>query len=308
MKHVGLNVAADPLMTLAYTGVMGGLVLVVADDPGCYSSQNEQDSRRYAHFAKIPCLDPSTPQEAYDFTKYAFKLSERFEIPVMLRPTTRVSHARASVTLSGHYSDQRLAHFEKRPERWVMVPTHARQRHVELNKIQPLLRSELASLSRLELKKSELGVVTSGVAVKYVEEAIMKLKLKPSMLRIASYPMNDDAIAALVNNSSQILVVEELEPVIEERVNALAGSVEVFGKLTGHVPREGELTVDVVLKSLGQVVGRFVPTNVPAELIAAEHTLPSRPPSERSKAGERRPPRSWLDRVRLSERLSRPLE
>ena len=93
MKHVGLNVAADPLMTLAYTGVKGGLVLVVADDPGCFSSQNEQDSRRYAQFAKIPCLDPSTPQEAYDFTKYTFALSKLFEIPVMLRPTTRVSHA-----------------------------------------------------------------------------------------------------------------------------------------------------------------------------------------------------------------------
>ena len=109
MKHVGLNVAADPLMALAYTGVKGGLVLVVADDPGCFSSQNEQDSRRYAQFAKIPCLDPSTPQEAYDFAKYAFALSELFEIPVMLRPTTRVSHAQASVTLSGNYTDQRSA-------------------------------------------------------------------------------------------------------------------------------------------------------------------------------------------------------
>jgi len=278
MKHVGLNVAADPLMTLAYTGVKGGLVLIVADDPGCYSSQNEQDSRRYAQFAKIPCLDPSTPQEAYDFTKYAFKLSERFEIPVMLRPTTRVSHARASVTLSGHYMDQRFPHFEKRPERWVMVPTNARQRHVELNKIQPLLCSELASLSRLDLKKSQLGVVTSGIAAKYVEEAVMKLQLEPSLLRIAAYPIDAGVIAALVNNSSQILVVEELEPVIEEKVKALAGTVEVFGKFTGHVPREGELTVDVVLQSLGEVIGRFVTTDVPAELIAAEHALPSRLP------------------------------
>jgi len=150
MKHVGLNVAADPLMTLAYTGVKGGLVLVVADDPGCFSSQNEQDSRRYAQFAKIPCLDPSTPQEAYEFAKYAFELSELFEIPVMLRPTTRVSHARASVTLSGNYSDQRSAHFEKDPKRWVMVPTHARQRHAELSRIQSLLRAELASLNNAQ--------------------------------------------------------------------------------------------------------------------------------------------------------------
>jgi indolepyruvate ferredoxin oxidoreductase, alpha subunit len=279
MKHVGLNVAADPLMTLAYTGVKGGLVLVVADDPGCHSSQNEQDSRRYAYFAKIPCLDPSTPQEAYEFTKYAFKLSEQFEIPVILRPTTRVAHARASVVLRGQHSDQRLACFEKKPERWVMVPAHARLRHVELNKLQPLLRSELASLSKLKLKKSELGVVTSGVAAKYVEEAVMRLQLEPSILRIGAYPMNDDAIVALINNSRKILVIEELEPVIEEKVNALAGTVEVLGKLTGHVPREGELTVDLVLKGLGQVIGRFVTTNIPVELIAVEHLLPSRPPT-----------------------------
>jgi indolepyruvate ferredoxin oxidoreductase alpha subunit len=278
MKHVGLNVAADPLMTLAYTGVKGGLVLVVADDPGCYSSQNEQDSRRYAYFAKIPCLDPSTPQEAYNLTKYAFELSEKFEIPVILRPTTRVSHARASVILSGQYSDHRPAFFEKNPERWVMVPAHARLRHKELNKLQPLLRSELASLNRLKLKKSELGVITSGVAAKYVQEAVTKLKLEPSILRIAAHPMNDDAIVELINNSRKILVVEELEPVIEEKVNELSGMAEVFGKLTGHVRREGELTVDAVLKAFGQVTGRFVTTNVPAELIAAERTLPPRPP------------------------------
>ena len=226
-------------------------MLVVADDPGCFSSQNEQDSRRYAQFAKIPCLDPSTPQEAYDFAKYAFALSELFEIPVMLRPTTRVSHARASVTLSGSYSDQRSAHFEKDPRRWVMVPTHARQRHVELNRIQPLLRAELVSLNSLTLKRSHFGVVTAGVAAKYVEEALKKLRLEASVLRIAAYPTNHDQIATLVSNSRQLLVVEELEPVIEEQVNALAGTVEVCGKLTGHVQREGELTVDTVLSSIG---------------------------------------------------------
>jgi indolepyruvate ferredoxin oxidoreductase alpha subunit len=278
MKHVGLNVAADPLMTLAYTGVKGGLVLVVADDPGCFSSQNEQDSRRYAQFAQIPCLDPSTPQEAYEFAKYAFALSELFEIPVMLRPTTRVSHARASVTLSGNYSDQRSAHFEKDPERWVMVPTHARQRHVELNRIQPLFRAELASLNTLTLKRSQFGVVTAGVAAKYVEEALKKLRLEASVLRIAGYPMKNDQIATLISNSSQLLVVEELEPVIEEQVNALAGTVKVYGKLTGHVQREGELTVDAVLNSIGQVLGRFATADVPAALIAAERTLPPRPP------------------------------
>ena len=278
MKHVGLNVAADPLMTLAYTGTKGGLVLVVADDPGCFSSQNEQDSRRYSQFAKIPCLDPSTPQEAYDFTKYAFALSELFEIPVMLRPTTRVSHARASVTLSGSYSDQRSPHFQKDPKQWVMVPAHARERHAELNRIQPLLRAELASLNNLTLKRSRFGVVTAGVAAKYVEEALTKLCLDPSVLRIAAYPLNNDQIATLVSNSRQLLIVEELEPVIEEQVRALAGSVEVYGKLTGHVQREGELTVDRVLHSIGRAADQCAAADVPAVLIAAEHTLPQRHP------------------------------
>ncbi|MDD1721738.1 MAG: indolepyruvate ferredoxin oxidoreductase subunit alpha [Euryarchaeota archaeon] len=278
MKHVGLNVAADPFMTLAYTGVTGGLVLIVVDDPGCHSSQNEQDSRRYAQFAKIPCLDPSTPQEAYELTKYAFNLSEMFEIPVMLRPTTRVSHARATVTTTGITHAQRPAAFSNNPKRWVMIPKHARGRHVHLNALQPQLRAELALLNQLKLGRSKLGVVTGGVSAKYVEEAVKRLKLRSSVLKVTAYPIEEGLIKTLAENVARILVIEELEPVIEEQVLAAAPSVHVYGKHTGHVPRESELTVDRVMHSFETLLGRSTDIDIPVALSAVEDTLPPRPP------------------------------
>ncbi len=278
MKHVGLNVAADPFMTLAYTGVTGGLVVIVADDPGCHSSQNEQDSRRYAQFAKIPCLDPSTPQEAYDLTKYAFNLSEMFEIPVMLRPTTRVSHARASVTMTGTTRAQRPAAFSTNPKRWVMIPKHARERHVQLNALQPQLRAELTLLNQITLSRSRLGVITGGVCAKYVEEAVKRLKLRPSLLKVTAYPIDEGLIETLAENVARILVIEELEPVIEEQVLAFAPSVQVYGKRTGHVPRESELTVDCVMHSFETLLGRSTDIDIPVALSVVEGTLPPRPP------------------------------
>jgi indolepyruvate ferredoxin oxidoreductase alpha subunit len=129
MKHVGLNVASDPLMTLAYAGTKGGLIIISADDPGCHSSQNEQDNRRYAQFALIPCLDPATPQEAYDMVSFAFEFSEKFETPVILRPTTRICHGKSDIHLREPDSSTREIHFEKRPDQWVMLPSRARVRH-----------------------------------------------------------------------------------------------------------------------------------------------------------------------------------
>ena len=278
MKHVGLNVAADPFMTLAYTGVKAGLVLIVADDPGCHSSQNEQDSRRYAQFAQVPCLDPSTPQEAYTLTKYAFDLSEMFETPVMLRPTTRVSHARASVETEGIMRPQGAAEFSTNPERWVMIPKHARVRHVHLNALQPMIQAELTSLNRLDKCDSRLGVVTGGVTAKYVDEALNRLKLKPSLLKITAYPPDEKLIRSLADHVTRIFVAEELEPVIEEHVIALSPSVPVYGKLSGHIPREGELNVDRVLHGLGTLLGKPEHLEIPAELTTIERLLPSRPP------------------------------
>ncbi len=278
MKHVGLNVAADPFMTLAYTGVKGGLVLIIADDPGCHSSQNEQDSRRYAQFAQIPCLDPSTPQEAYDLTKYAFNLSEMFEIPVMLRPTTRVSHARASVTTEGTIHAQGIAEFSTDPARWVMVPKHARDRHIHLNSVQPVLTTELASLNRWIRRKSRLGVVTGGVTAKYVDEALERLRLKPSVLKVAAYPIDEHLVRTFAEHATRIFVAEELEPILEEKVTALAPSAKVYGKFSGHMPREGELTVDRVMHGIQALLGRPGYTEIPGALTTVERLLPPRPP------------------------------
>lgn len=172
MKHVGLNVAADPFMTLAYSGVIGGLVVCVADDPFCHSSQNEQDSRRYAQFAGIPCLDPADPQEARDMVIYAFELSEELELPVLLRPTTRVSHASSDVVVGQIKGGSTNPEFTKDPARWVMLPTHARPRHTVLIEKQDVIRATLADApwNRLVLR-GDIGVIASGISGLYAEEA-----------------------------------------------------------------------------------------------------------------------------------------
>jgi len=189
MKHVGLNVAADPFMTLAYLGVGAGLLVICADDPFCHSSQNEQDSRRYAQFSSIPCLDPADPQEARDMTVFGFELSERLNVPVMLRPTTRVSHARADVECALPKMSTQKGRFIKNPARRVALPSHARPLHAELIEKQALMEEALESApwNKLSLNGKE-GVIASGIAGLYAEEAISDLDLAISFLRIGTYP------------------------------------------------------------------------------------------------------------------------
>ena len=177
MKHVGLNVAADPFMTLAYLGVGGGLAIVVADDPFCHSSQNEQDSRRYAQFAAIPCLDPGNPGEAKEMAKYAFFLSEQLNVPVMLRPTTRVSHARSDVAVDSPGKIYIGSGFVKNPPRRVALPSNVRPLHVELLDKQKQIEEELEKTpwNRLALS-GDHGVIASGISALYAEEAIRYLK------------------------------------------------------------------------------------------------------------------------------------
>jgi len=174
MKHVGVNVAADPLFTLAYTGVRGGLVLVVADDPEMHSSQNEQDSRNYARFAKVPMLEPSDSQECKEFTRLAFELSEKYDTPVMLRSCTRISHGKSIVELGERVTGLPVPKLEKNPAKLVMLPGNARVRH-------PLVEKSLKDLSeagaampinRLELRDTSIGIITSGVCYQYVREVL----------------------------------------------------------------------------------------------------------------------------------------
>lgn len=259
MKHVGLNVAADPFMTLAYLGVGAGLLVISADDPFCHSSQNEQDSRRYSQFASIPCLDPADPQEAMDMTIYGFELSEKFNIPVMLRPTTRVSHARADVVVKGDRPTPGEHHFVKNPARRVALPSHARPLHVELLAKQPQIEEELEACpwNRLTMR-GETGVIASGIAGLYAEEAILDLDLDLSLLRVGTYPVPKKMICRMLEQVSRVLVIEELEPVVEEQVERLAKeanpSLQIMGK-GGEIPRDGELDLLTVRNALARMNG-----------------------------------------------------
>jgi indolepyruvate ferredoxin oxidoreductase, alpha subunit len=172
MKHVGVNVAADPLMTLSYTGVGGGLVLVSADDPGMHSSQNEQDNRHYARFAKIPLLEPSDSEEARDYVLAALEISERFDTPVMLRTTTRISHSRGTL-VPGKRQEHKVTGFMKNPAKFVMLPGFARLRHpiVEKRLISLREEAEISPLNRIEPGSPDLGVLCSGVVYQYAKEA-----------------------------------------------------------------------------------------------------------------------------------------
>ncbi len=281
MKHVGLNVAADPFMTLAYLGVGAGLVVVCADDPFCHSSQNEQDSRRYAEFAFVPCLDPADPQEAKDMAVYAFELSEKFNVPVMLRPTTRVSHARADVETGAAPCSGGRCQFIKNPARRVALPVHARPLHTELIRKQAAIEEELQSApwNKLELK-GESGIIASGISGLYAEEAIHDLDLDISLLRIGTYPMPSRMIRELLEHVSRVLVVEELEPFVEEQVERLARkanpTVEILGK-DSSIPREGELDFLTVRNALALMLGR--PERSALRVAAAEKILPPRPPA-----------------------------
>ncbi len=247
MKHVGLNVAADPLMTLAYTGVVGGLVLVACDDPHMHSSQNEQDSRFYASFAKIPCLEPRDSQQAKDMVACAFDLSEQFESPVMMRSLTRVSHTSSPVSY-GSITKQKTAAFTPDNSRWVMVPANARKRHKALNEKQKNLQAwaDESPYNTLSLaKKDGLGIIAAGSAANYAREYYGD---DVSFLSIGTYPLPRKKIEELFTHSKRVIVLEEGEPLIEKELAAIAVThgVPVEGKLTGLIPREGELSPDLV--------------------------------------------------------------
>ncbi|RYD05300.1 hypothetical protein N752_10020 [Desulforamulus aquiferis] len=220
MKQVGLNVAGDPLMTLAYIGVKGGLVLVVADDPGPHSSQNEQDTRKFAQFAKLPVLDPSTPQEAKDMLKDAFELSEKLGLPVILRPTTRTCHVCQDVTLGEEGELQQGNGFEKSPG-WVIFPSLAIKRHAWLNKQQETAREifEQSPFNKLINGIGASGIVTTGVAYSYVMEALDLMGLEIPVLKLGTpYPMPSNLVLGFLDKVDRVLVIEEQEPVVEDQI------------------------------------------------------------------------------------------
>jgi indolepyruvate ferredoxin oxidoreductase alpha subunit len=278
MKHVGLNVAADPFMNSALTGIGGGLVVVSADDPSMHSSQNEQDSRYFADFARIFCFEPTNHQEAYDMTRQAFDLSERFEIPVMLRLVTRLSHSRSVVMPS-----------EARPQNplklgcgkdWILLPVNARRRFRRLLELQPeLLKvSEASTFNALELNAADrsLGVIASGIAHNYIRENFPNPADGPSLLKVSTYPVPELLIARLVSHVERVLVAEDGYPFIEHRLRGMFGipGKKVLGRLTGDLPASGELSPDNVRRALGlpslpaSSAGDFHLANRPPQLCA----------------------------------------
>ncbi|HJH29577.1 MAG TPA: indolepyruvate ferredoxin oxidoreductase subunit alpha [Methanosarcinaceae archaeon] len=295
MKHVGLNVAADPLMTLAYTGVKGGMVIIVADDPSCHSSQNEQDTRKYADFSLVPCLDPSTIQEAKDMIPYAFELSEKFEIPVIFRPTTRISHGKSDIEPGEIVEDRPRAHFEKLIDRWVMLPKNARVRHPHLLGIQENITKELENSSWNELSinndsESKIGIIASGIASVYAKEAILNLGIDISFLKVGTYPVPEGLIMNMLEHADTVLVIEELEPVVEDRVriitNKTSSCTRIIGKTGDFVPRFGELNVELCEAAITNAFGTGEKTKLTESTVDMEEMadvasikLPLRPPA-----------------------------
>ena len=254
MKHVGLNVASDPFMSSALTGVVSGLVIAVCDDPGMHSSQNEQDSRVLAEFAKIPVLEPGDQQECYDMTREAFRMSERFQIPVMIRLVTRLSHGRAGVESSpDHERDRREMRSElPDPNDWALVPVNARRRFTRLLDLQPqLLRySEDSPYNVLQLGGTR-GIICSSVGANYVREVLGE-QARDSLLRIATYPLPAGLIRRIVEHCDELLIVEEGYPYIEQRLRGILGvpGKKIRGKLDGALPASGELLPERVARAL----------------------------------------------------------
>lgn len=247
MKHVGLNVAADPLFTVSYTGVNGGLVIMVADDPGMHSSQNEQDSRFYARASKVPMLEPADSQECKDFVREAFEISEKYDCPVIVRLSTRIAHSRSVVEI-GERIDYKLKDYRKDFEKYVMMPAMARKRHVEVEKRMALLReySDNSPLNRIEWGNRDIGVITSGIAYQYARESFGDVSyLKLGMV----YPLPEKLISEFAAQVKTLYVVEELEPFIENQVKKMG--IKVIGK--DLLPVTGELSAQLIKeKMLGQ--------------------------------------------------------
>lgn len=262
MKHVGLNVAADPLFTVSYTGVNGGLVIVVADDPGMHSSQNEQDSRYYARSAHIPMLEPSDSQEAKDFVKMAFEISEKYDTPVFIRMTTRVAHSQSLVEIADREPIP-LKEYKKDFSKYVMMPGMARKRHIVVEERMKRLQEDCSSFSinRIEEGDKSIGIITSGIVYQYAKEAFPNASfLKLGMI----HPLPKKLIEEFASKVEKVYVLEELEPVIEEQIRSWG--IDVIGKELFSV--QGEYSAKLIEERIKRVE---------VQKVSAEN-LPMRPP------------------------------
>ena len=282
MKQMGLNVASDPLMSVAYIGVKGGLVIVSADDPGPISSQTEQDTRRYADFCRIPVFDPSSPEEAYEMIQEAFAYSEKYSTPVLFRPTTRVCHAYASVETPDSFAPKAYEGFERDPGRWVIFPRLSYINHGKMEARNVEIGRDFSSFrfNTVEGEASEKAVVTSGVSYTYVKECL-KGHEGVRLIRIATaFPFPEDFILKALDGVKEVLCIEELSPFIEEQILKAAGkhhlALRVSGKLDGSVPHNGENSVELCTGILNTFLG--VRTGYDQRDLSDAPALPVRPP------------------------------
>ena len=291
MKQVGLNVAADPLMSLEYIGVKGGMVILVADDPGPISSQTEQDTRHFARFSKLPCFDPSTVQEAYDMVQEAFEYSEKYGTPVFFRSTTRVSHGYASIQVKDveEYKNVEPEGFVKDTKRWVIFPKLSYQAHIniearneELTKVFSQYKRNLLLPAEDDCKELKKGIATGGFNYTYVTEAMADLGQLRELKVSTPHPFPEQLVVEFLTGLEEVLCIEELDPVIERELIYIAGKyhlpVKILGKLSHHVKNSGENTRDSVLSDIAAFMGRQLPEQGENGQAVPAPELPVRPP------------------------------
>ena len=255
MKHVGLNVCADPFVNSGMTGVNGGVVVLVADDPSMHSSQDEQDSRFYGKFAMIPTFEPSNQQEAYNMMAAAFEYSEKQCLPVLMRVTTRMAHSRAVVECADVPRQQNDLNYNAEAKNWVLLPANARKRNDHVTAQQKQLEEDAANSTYniyVEGHDKSLGILASGIGFNYVNECFPGGSPYP-ILKVSQYPLPKKLVRRLLSECKQVLIVEEGQPFIEDMVRGVSESQNVKGKLDGTLPRTGELTPDFVKKALAQL-------------------------------------------------------
>jgi len=269
MKHVGLNVAADPFMNSAITGANGGLVVVSADDPSMHSSQNEQDSRVYGKFAMLPILEPTNQQNAYDMVHYGFDMSEKLGVPVLMRITTRLAHSRAGVVRKPNRPQNEI-HLPENHRQFILLPANARRQYKTLLHKQAEFEKYAAESgfnTYTDGEDKSMGIITTGIAYNYLLENYPDRNIPFPVLKIAQYPVPHDMVAHIYNSCEKLLILEEGYPILEESIRGFlnAGKI-IHGRLDGTIPRDGELNPNLVAVALGMedIHGKDIPSIVVA--------------------------------------------
>jgi indolepyruvate ferredoxin oxidoreductase alpha subunit len=283
MKHVGLNVASDSFMSVPYTSVEGGMVILSADDPSIFSSQNEQDNRHYSRLANIPMVEPSNPQEIKDLMDYSYNLSEQFKLPILMRTTTRVSHMRGVVNTRALKRPNKKGFFKRDPKRFVPIPSNAMIMHKTLVEKMDQLKNLVnnSPLNQIFDRKSKIGIITSGGAFNYVMDVIDENQLDVNVLKVTlSYPFPDELVFKFIEDLETIIVVEEVDPIMEKEVLSIIGEKglkkKVHGKLDNTLPMIYEYSPNIILDAMEKVMNTDLKTH---KINSDRISLPERPPT-----------------------------